>query len=608
MMRKKKPEPKPSPQPTSQRAPEPEVQGSANVMTAEQIAGVLEEIAAFLEILGENPFKVRAYANAARLIPGLGDELPALIQNGELQKVRGIGGGIAERIEMLARTGRLDYHDELRAKIPPGLLEMLRIPGIGPKKAKLLFDTLDIGSVDSLEQACRDNKLLDIRGFGEKTQENILRGIDHARRAAARFFWSVAAAHALPAFEALRAHPAAQRAALAGSLRRRKEIVHDVDIVVSTRDPDAVSGAFATGPWVDRVLGSGPTKTSLLHPSGLQIDLRVVSDTQFPYALHHFTGSKAHNIAMRGRAVRMGIKINEYGLFRGTKLIPCADEGEIFAALGLQFVPPELREDTGEIDAAERHAIPGALIELGDLRGAFHVHTKYSDGRDTLADMVRAARALGWQYIGISDHSQSSSAYGMSPVKVGEQLEELKQLAATERGIRIFCGVESDILPDGSLDYPDEILRRFDFVIASVHTEFRLDRDTQTRRVLRALENPCTTILGHPTSRMFFEEPGMDLDLGAVFTAAARSGVAVEINGQPKRMDPDGDMIRQARDHGALFCVDPDAHGVRALGNVEYGVGLARRGWLEKRHVLNTQDVGNMAAHLQARRERMEGR
>jgi len=577
-------------------------------MTAEQIADVLEEIAAFLEILGENPFKVRAYANAARLLPGIGDELPALIQSGELQKVRGIGGGIAERIEMLARTGKLDYREELRAKIPPGLLEMLRIPGIGPKKAKLLFDTLDIGSVDALERACREDKLLGIRGFGEKTQENILRGIDFARRAAARFFWSVAAAHAQPVFEALRAHPAAQRVALAGSLRRRKEIVHDVDIVLSTADPEALSTAFASGPWADRVLGSGPTKTSILHPSGLQIDLRVVSDMQFPYALHHFTGSKAHNIAMRGRAVRMGIKINEYGLFHGTDLISCADEGEIFAALGLQFVPPELREDTGEIDAAERQAIPAGLIELADLRGAFHVHTKYSDGRDSLADMVRAARDLGWQYIGISDHSQSATAYGMSPDKLGEQFDELERLAATERGIRIFRGIESDILADGSLDYPDEILRRFDFVIASVHTDFRLDRDTQTRRVLRALENPFTTILGHPTSRMFFDEPGMELDLGTVFTAAARCGVAVEINGQPKRMDPDGEMIRQARDHGASFCVDPDAHGVPALRNVEYGVGLARRGWLEKHHVLNTRDVEGMAAHLQARRERREAR
>ena len=573
-------------------------------MPAEQIATVLQEIAALLEILGENPFKVRAYDNAARLLPGLAEELPGLVQSGELENVRGIGKGIAERVATLASTGRLDYHEELKSKVPPGLLEMLQVPGLGPKKVKLLFDSLEIASVEALERACRENRLLDTRGFGEKTQENILRGIALVRRNQARYFWSVAAEQAQPAVEALRHHPAVQRLEIAGSLRRRKDVVRDVDIVVSTNDPDGVTQVFATGPWVDRVLSSGPTKTSILHPSGLQMDLRVVSDTQFPYALHHFTGSKAHNIAMRGRAVRMGIKINEYGLFRGTELLPCVDEAAIFAALGLGFVPPELREDTGEIEAAEGGTLPARLLELVDLRGAFHVHTTYSDGRDTLEDMVRAASELGWDYVGISDHSQSAGAFGMSSAKALEQVEAVERLEVGP--IRVFRGIECDILPDGSLDYPEEILRRFDFIIASVHAEFHLDRDTQTRRVLRAVENPWTTILGHPTSRMLFDEPGMDLDLGVIFEAAARHGVAVEINGQPKRMDPDGTMIRLARDHGALLCVDPDAHRVRALRNVEYGVGLARRGWLEKHHVLNTWETERLATHLRERRSRAE--
>jgi DNA polymerase (family 10) len=336
------------------------------------------------------------------------------------------------------------------------------------------------------------------------------------------------------------------------------------------------------------------------------MDLRVVTDAQFPYALHHFTGSKAHNIAMRGRAVRMGIKINEYGLFRGTEIIPCADEAAVFAALGLQFVPPELREDQGEIEAAERGDIPQALLAASDLRGAFHVHTTYSDGQDSPQDVVRAARDLGWEYVGLSDHSRSATP-GMSVEKALEQLELLERLAASERGIRVFRGVESDILPDGSLDYPPEILAKFDFVIASVHTELGLARDTQTRRVLRAVENPFTSILGHPTSRLLFDQPPMDLDLGAVFEAAARCGVAVEINGQPKRMDPDGALIRLARDHGAMLCVDPDAHRIRSLRNVEFGVGLARRGWVEKHQVLNAWDAKRVAAHLQERRARAVG-
>jgi DNA polymerase (family 10) len=302
----------------------------------------------------------------------------------------------------------------------------------------------------------------------------------------------------------------------------------------------------------------------------------------------------------------MGIKINEYGLFRGNELIPCRDEEEIFAALGLQLVPPELREDSGEIEAAEKGTIPQALLEQGDLRGALHVHTTFSDGQDSLHDVVRAARDLGWEYIGISDHTSAAPTNGMNPEKALEQFEALAQVAAEERGIRIFHGLEAEILPDGSFDFPDDLLRRFDFVIASVHTELHLDRETQTRRVLKAVKNPWTTILGHATSRLLFDEPGMDLDLSLVFEAAAKHNVGVEINSQPKRMDPDGAHIRMARDHGALLCVNPDAHRIGGLRNIEYGVGLARRGWLEKEHVMNTWDVKRMASYLQERRERAE--
>jgi len=573
----------------------------ADAMNAEQIAAVLEQIAALLEITGENPFKVRAYENAARLIPGLGDELQALVETGDLQEVRGIGSGIAEKVGTLARTGKLDYYEELKSKVPPGLLDMLRIPGLGPKKVKLLFDQLEITGIDALEAACREGRLLELRGFGAKSQENILRGIAFVRRASARFLWSVADPHAREVLEALVGHPAVLQAAIAGSLRRRKETVHDVDLLVATRDPEAVSQHFAAGPWVDRVIGSGPTKTSILHPSGLQMDLRVVSAAQFPYALHHFTGSKAHNVAMRGRAQRAGVKMNEYGLFRGEELIPCTSEAEIFAALGLEFIPPELREDEGEIEAAASGALPARLLESGDLRGAFHVHTQYSDGRDSLLDMVEAASARGWQYVGISDHSQSSRARGMSAGRVLEQLAELDRLAGRRLGIRVFRGIEAEVGLDGELDTDADLLRRFDFVIAAVHEGLDLDRETQTRRLLRVLANPFTTILAHPTSRRLFERGGIDVDLAAVFDAAAKRGVAIEINAQPQRMDPDGSLIRQARERGAAFCVDPDAHDVAALANVDLGVGLARRGWLGPGNVLNTWDAERMADHLQRR-------
>lgn len=558
--------------------PAPAYDGTPDALSAEDIARRLQEISALLEILGENAFKVRAYENAARVLPGLADELVEAIEGGHLERVRGIGRGIAEKIVRLAYTGESPYYDELKARVPPGLLEMLRVPGLGPKKVKLLFDSMDISSVEALEAACQSGALADLRGFGAKTQENILRGIAYLRRVSARFFWSTAHENAYPVFEALRDHAATQRAQLAGSLRRRKESVHDVDIVVATRDAETVSEHFASGPWVERVIGSGPTKTSILHPSGLQIDLRVVTDEQYPYALHHFTGSKAHNVAMRGRAQRMGIKINEYGLFRGDELIECRTEEDIFAALGLQYVPPELREDEGEIEAAETNELPERLLEPGDVTGAFHVNAR--DG-----DILRAARQRGWAYVGVHGHDQAASA---------------------PAGLRVFRGIEADILEDGRLAPSEDALGDADFVIAAVGTARDLPRAEQTRRVLRALDNPRTTFLAHTTGRKLFDEPALDLDLGAVFEAAARSGVIVEISGHPQRMDPDGSQIRLARDKGARLAVSPDADDAHGLGNVEQAVGLARRGWLGPEHVFNTWPVERVAEHLRAARH-LEG-
>jgi DNA polymerase (family 10) len=591
------------PRETAKSTPEPVYTGTPDALAAEQIARKLQEISALLEILGENPFKVRAYENAARVLPGLGDELAAAIESGELERVRGIGRGIADKVVALAYTGESEYYDELKSRVPPGLLELLRIPGLGPKKVKLLFDSMDIASVEALEAACQSDALKDMRGFGEKTQQNILRGIAYLRRVSARFFWSVAHEHASAAFESLRAHPATTRTELAGSLRRRKETVHDVDIVVSTEDPESITQHFASGDWAERVIGSGPTKTSILHPSGLQIDLRVVSDEQYPYALHHFTGSKMHNVAMRGRAQRMGIKINEYGLFRGEELIPCKTEEEIFAALGLQYVPPELREDEGEIEAAESKTLPTRLLERADVLGAFHVHVDAAGGVDDLEVLVRAARDLGWQYIGLSQSGRAAGGRAPSSEHVAERRAAIRAVAQRVAGIRIFHGIESSIREDGSLADPDDVLRSFDFVIAAVHEAGELRREAQTRRLLRAVENPRASILGHPTNRQLLDRPGLDVDLAAVFEAAARAGVVVQINGRPERMDPDGSQIRMARNKGALLCVDPEAHDAADLRNVDLAVGLARRGWLGPEHVLNTWSAERVARHFESRDE-----
>ena len=577
----------------------------AAALGASAVAGVLLEIAALLEFTDENVFKVRAYENAARALAGLGEDLERLLSEDRLQDVRGIGASIAAKVAMLARTGTLPYYEELKARVPSGLLDMLRIPGLGPKKIKALHDELGIESIAELEVACREGRLEGQRGFGAKTAENILDGIARLRRVQGRFLWHFAHEQAAPILAAIEHHPSVARAEIAGSLRRHKETVGDVDILVASRDPEAVMNLFGSGPWVARVLGSGATKTSIVHVSNIQMDLRAVTETQYPYALHHFTGSKEHNVAMRARAQRLGFKMNEYGLWHDEELVACGDEGEIFAALGLAFIPPELREDMGEIECAASGGLPCHLLELGDLRGAFHVHTLDSDGRATLADMVQAARGLGWQFVGISDHSRSVVyAHGLEPRRVAEQRRRIDRLGARARGIRVLHGTECDILPDGRLDYDEETLRGLDFVIASVHSAFKLDRDEQTRRVLRAVENPCTTILAHPTGRILLAREGYDIDLPAVLEAAARCGVVAEINAHPQRLDLDGAAAKMARDKGVTLAIGPDAHAVDGLGAVKYGVAIARRGWLEPRHVLNAWKLEEVEAHLQRRRER----
>jgi DNA polymerase (family 10) len=576
--------------------------------SAKEIGDKLAQVGAVLEILGENVFKVRAYENAARILPGLGDELPGFIERNELPQVQGIGKGIAERVEHLARYGSLDEFDEITSRVPPGLLEMLRIPGLGPKKVKILYDELDIVSVDALESACHADHISTMKGFGRKTQENILTGIAQYHRINKRFVWIEAWEHAQPVYEALRKHPAVDAIEVAGSLRRKRETVKDVDLVVSTRDPEAVSRFFAEGDWTERLIGSGTTKTSIVLKSGLQVDLRVVTAQQFPHALHHFTGSKDHNVAMRGRAQRMGYKINEYGLFHGDELIVCQDEAEIYRTLGLDYVPPELREDLGEVQAAEEHTLPRALVEWSDLRGALHVHSTAGCGNASVGELLEAAEKLGWTWLGIADVTQAVDAEsGLRAADVPAYLADLRAQADRTSGIQLLCGISVAIDARGNLDLPGELLQLFDYVIAGVHEDYDLDAAKQTKRLLKAVKSGVVSVLAHPLARLLGEREPLEMDFSKVVAAAVQHGVLLEINGDPHRMDLDGQHAKHARDRGGRFVVEPDAHSVEELRRSGHALGMARRGWLGPEHIVNTESAEAVTRVLQheERKERV---
>ena len=416
-------------------------------MTKNEIAHILEEISVLLELKGENPFKIRAFSSAARTISLLDLDLPEAVRSGSLKKVKGIGPALFENISEMLETGRLAYYEELKASLPAGLFEMIRIPGLGPKRARAIYDQLGISTIGELEYACNENRLLKLDGFGPRMQEKILQGLQYVRKQQGRFHYPIAESEAEGLFEVLKNQKSVIRIAIAGSLRRKKEVVKDIDLLASSRRPKSVMSAFTAMPEVEEVIASGETKSSVRLKSGINADLRVVSDAEFPFALHHFTGSKEHNIAMRGRAQRLGIKMNEYGLFKDEKHIPCKDEEAIFERLGLDFIPPELREDAGEIQAAENRTIP-RLVEIGDIRGIFHNHTVYSDGSATLEEMIRAARKAGYEYIGISDHSRSAHyAHGLEVDRIRQQQAEIDALQKKLKNFRVFKGIECDILP-----------------------------------------------------------------------------------------------------------------------------------------------------------------
>ena len=592
-------------------------------MTKSQIAQVLEEIATLLELKDENPFKIRAYANAARSLETFGGNLPDLKDEEALAKIPGIGKSIAEKIKELAASGTLKYLEELRAEFPPAILQLFSISGLGAKKIKALYEQLHISSIEQLRQACESGKVAELPGFGETTQTKICQAIEQRAKHSGHFQFGQIATETESLRRDLAANPDAIQVDVAGSYRRRREIVRDVDFVVATKKPAAITQFFIEHPLVDSIIAQGPTKTTVRLRSGIQCDLRVVSSTEYPFALNYFTGSKQHNIEMRGRALARGWTLNEYRLAklppdpkakkvragravkRSTNRIPrIREEADLYRALGLDFVPPELRENCGEFEAAEKHSLP-KLLAKENLRGTFHCHTVASDGHNTLEEMAAAAQDLGLEYLGIAEHSKSSmQAHGIDAAKLKAQVAAMRKLNKKFDGFRLFAGIECDILRDGKLDFPDEVLAELDFVVASIHSVFNLSEAEMTKRVIRAMENPLVTILAHPTGRLLLKREPYSIDIPAVIEAAAATGTWIELNAAPKRLDLDWRWWPLAKEKGVKCVIDPDAHRTERLQDLWFGVGIARKGWLTKSDVMNCLPLGKIEAALQTKRNR----
>ena len=572
-------------------------------METARIARILDEMGMLLEVRGENPFRTRAYHNAAAALKGLPSDLSEMIADGSLAQVPGIGEVMLSKITQLSTTGHLPAFEDLKKATPPGLVALLRVPGLGPKKIKTLHDELKVESLADLRAAGESGKIAGMKGFGAKTEAKILEGIDFLESVGDRILQSTARRLIAPILEAVRNHPGVIRSEACGSLRRRAETIGDLDILFSSTDPGPVLDHFVKLPDVAKVLAHGPTKASVRLADGVQCDLRGVADEQFPFALHYFTGSKAHNIAMRRRAIDRGLKLSEYGLEGPDGHVRCRTEAELFQALGLAYIPPELREDEGEFDLAEKGPLP-RLVERSDLAGTFHCHSDWSDGGATLLEMAEAARAAGLSYLGIADHSRSAGyAGGLTIDRVRRQWAEIDALnEKLGPSFRLFKGTECDILADGSLDFPDDVLEGFDYVVASVHSGFGMDRASMTARIVRAVRNPRVTMLGHPTGRLLLARDGYPVDLDAVIEAAGEEGTMIEINANPHRLDLDSISCRKAKDLGILIPINPDAHSTGGFADLDYGVGVARRAGLAPRDVFNTRDLQTVADALAKRR------
>ena len=566
------------------------------------IAETLEEIATLLELSGENPFKVRAYANGARALETLTEDLDTLIAQGKLKGHQGIGQGLADAITQLRQEGKLAFLEELRASLPPGLMEILKIPGLGPKKVRALWQLLEITDLAALQLACADGRVAELKGFGSKTQDNILAGIRNREAYGRRHLWLGVQSIVGGILTGLRALPGVERAEAAGSFRRARETVGDLDFIVASENPKPIMDWFVAQSGVQEVTAHGETKSSVRLADGLQADLRVVPAEQFFFALHHFTGSKDHNVAMRQRALSRGLSMSEWGLTpkdSKAKVPAAASEEDVFRALGLDWIPPELREGQGEIEAAESGKLP-RLVRYEDIRGCFHNHTTASDGRATLEQMTAAAEAEGWEYFSIADHSRSSAyANGLDEARLLAQIDEIAKLNASGRfKVRVLSGSEVDILKDGSLDFDDALLAKLDVVVASVHAAMTLDEDAMTARIIRALEHPRVHILGHLTGRLLLEREPYRVNIAKIVDCAAANGKCIELNTNPRRLDMDWSHWRRAAEKGVLCAINPDAHRTEQFVFVRAGTFQARKGWLTADQVLNTKPLAELQRWL----------
>lgn len=556
-------------------------------------------IADMLEVKGESIFRINAYRRAARAMEALTEDVAAVATRGALTEIPGIGTATADKIEEFLKTGTMKAYEELAASLPPGLTTLMSVPEVGPKTALLLYEQLRITSIDALEAAATAGRIRDLPRLGAKTEANILKGIAMLRRSGARRPLGVVLPVADALVARLRDVPGVKEISVAGSLRRMKETVGDIDILVTSQTPEAVMEAFAGAPEVEQVLARGPTRSSVVLDVGLQADVRVVEPAAFGAALQYFTGSKEHNVALRERAIRAGLKLNEYGVWRtadGTR-VAGRTEAEVYKAVGVPWIPPEMREDQGETDAALAGTLP-TLVELTDIRGDLHMHTRWSDGSETAAGMARAGRALGYEYICITDHSQSlKMAGGVTVAELRAHITEVRRLA-DRAGLVVLIGAECDILADGALDYPDDVLADLDVVIISVHTRFKMTREAMTRRIVKAMESEHADILGHPSGRLLGQRDPYEIDIETIVDAAARTGTALEINGAPERLDLKDTHARLAKERGVRLVIGTDAHTGDHLHHMKFGVSVARRGWVEAKDVLNTLPVAKLLGTL----------
>src|SRR5512143_1240580 len=556
------------------------------------IAAVFEEIADRLEIQGANPFRIRAYRNAARTLGELPQEARALLAKGEdLTRLPGIGEDLAARVREIVDTGHCGLLDRLRREMPPAVTELLHIPGLGPKRVKALYHDLEVQSAEQLYRAARDGRIRALPGFGEKTELNIMQAVEAHVSQTRRFKLAVAAqyADALAAF--LRAIPGVGQVAVAGSFRRMRETVGDLDILVTAAADSPVMQRFAAYDEVAEVLSAGTTRASVVLKSGLQVDLRVVEEASYGAALQYFTGSKAHNIAIRRIAQKLGLKLNEYGVFRGDERVAGEDEASVYRSVGLTWLAPEMREDRGEMEAARDGRLP-RLVEFSDLRGDLHAHTRATDGHDSLREMALAARKLGLEYLAITEHSRHLTvAHGLDPLRLARQCDEIDRLNGELSGITLLKGIEVDILEDGTLDLPDDVLGRLDLVVGAVHSRFHLSRARQTERILRAMDHPHFTLLAHPGGRLIDRREPYDVDMLRIIRHAKQRGCFLELNAHRERLALLDSHCQMAKEEGVLVSINSDAHSRFDFANLRYGVGQARRGWLEKDDVLNTRPL-----------------